>query len=169
MVEAEAKGALSELNLQQPLFVGGVDDEHTVNRDSGVTAGLNGAIQRLVVNGEVWDNLVQRALRHRNVPEYRGPPCGSEWPCQNGGVCTPQRETFKHVQSLTFASSERLHVQMSSRLLRQEVRQRLVLLPPVRSPELTLCPAAADAQDEARPVAFGGSTFLMFAHKAVAA
>jgi hypothetical protein len=63
---------------------------YSINRDSGIMIGLNGAIQRIVVNGEVWDNLVQRAIKHRNVPEYGGPPCGYESPCQNNGLCLPQ-------------------------------------------------------------------------------
>ncbi|RWS04342.1 agrin-like protein [Dinothrombium tinctorium] len=90
----EAKGNLSELNLDQPLYIGGIDDIYAVNKDSGIVVGLNGAIQRIVVNGEIWDNLVQRATAIKNVPEYSGPPCGYENPCINEGICVPQLNDY---------------------------------------------------------------------------
>lgn len=82
------QGSLDELNLDQPLFIGGVSGDTALPRDLGPSAGLDGAIQRLVVNGAVWDNLLARARSSHLVSQYHGPPCGAR-PCRNGGVCTP--------------------------------------------------------------------------------
>ncbi|KAK8377274.1 hypothetical protein O3P69_013725 [Scylla paramamosain] len=84
---------LKELNLNQPLYLGGLENYTTAHPDSGVTMGLNGAIQRLLVNSEVYDNLDERATGGRGVRRYRGPPCQMN-PCENGGVCHPFRNRF---------------------------------------------------------------------------
>ncbi|XP_050719892.1 agrin-like isoform X2 [Eriocheir sinensis] len=84
---------LKELNLNQPLYLGGLENFTTAHPDSGVTMGLNGAIQRLLVNSEVFDNLDERATGGRGVRRYRGPPCQMN-PCENGGVCHPFRNRF---------------------------------------------------------------------------
>ncbi|XP_022661641.1 agrin-like isoform X4 [Varroa destructor] len=88
VVQAVSMGSLDELNLDQPLFIGGVSGDTALPRDLGPSAGLDGAIQRLVVNGAVWDNLLARARSSHLVSQYHGPPCGAR-PCRNGGVCTP--------------------------------------------------------------------------------
>lgn len=73
---------------------------HTLNRDSGITAGLFGAIQRLVVNGNSVEDLVGAALDSRGIQRYFGPPCddpsypGKPPVCQNGGVCHPNFRSF---------------------------------------------------------------------------
>ncbi|KAK3873150.1 hypothetical protein Pcinc_021789, partial [Petrolisthes cinctipes] len=84
---------LKELNLNQPLYLGGLENYTLAHIDSGVTMGLNGAIQRLLVNSEVFDNLEERATGGRGVRRYRGPPCQRN-PCENGGVCQPFRNRF---------------------------------------------------------------------------
>lgn len=84
---------LKELNLNQPLYLGGLENYTMAHPDSGVTIGLNGAIQRLLVNSEVYDNLDERATGGRGVRRYRGPPCQLN-PCENGGVCQPFRNRF---------------------------------------------------------------------------
>ncbi|XP_069945770.1 agrin isoform X4 [Cherax quadricarinatus] len=84
---------LKELNLNQPLYLGGLENYTKAHPDSGVTMGLNGAIQRLLVNSEVFDNLDERATGGRGVRRYRGPPCQLN-PCENGGVCQPFRNRF---------------------------------------------------------------------------
>lgn len=69
------QGALSELNLDQPLYIGGLPDGIAANNKEIAAfseAGLNGAIQRIVVNGEVWDDLLRKATTVKNVPEYGG-------------------------------------------------------------------------------------------------
>jgi hypothetical protein len=65
-----------------------------VNRDAGVTRGLDGAIQRLIVNGQTWQNLAERANseHQRRISRYDGPPCPLSTdanPCLNGGICQP--------------------------------------------------------------------------------
>ena len=66
---------------------------YSLNRDSGITTGLDGAIQRLIVNGDVMDDLVIHAKDSRGITRYVGPPCNDvDDPapkCQNGGICRP--------------------------------------------------------------------------------
>ncbi|XP_064092109.1 agrin-like isoform X6 [Macrobrachium nipponense] len=84
---------LTELNLNLPLYLGGLENYTMAHQDSGVVMGLNGAIQRLLVNSEVLDNLDERARGARGVKRYRGPPCLRN-PCHNGGVCQPFLSRF---------------------------------------------------------------------------
>ena len=69
-----------------------------MNRDSGITTGLNGAIQRLIVNGDVMDDLVILAKDSRGITRYLGPPCNevddSNPKCQNGGICRPYFRSY---------------------------------------------------------------------------
>ncbi|XP_059489146.1 agrin-like isoform X2 [Neocloeon triangulifer] len=95
IVKGSSGPPLNELNLELPFYIGGVPALSEVSRDSGVTIGLNGAIQRVVVNGEVLDDLVKRANSKRGVSHYSGPPCsGNASPCKNGGVCHPRLNSF---------------------------------------------------------------------------
>ena len=55
--------------------------------------GLDGAIQRLIVNGDVMDDLVILAKDSREITRYVGPACNDvddpKPKCQNGGICRP--------------------------------------------------------------------------------
>ncbi len=51
-------------------------------------SGLDGAIQRLVVNGNAVDALVEHARDSLGVSAYAGQPCATN-SCLNGGVCRP--------------------------------------------------------------------------------
>lgn len=76
---------------------------------------LQGAVQRVIVNGEVFEKLMESEAEQQNVAVYRGPPCGpmlathpsssrtsaypvnirdSSSPCQNSGVCQPLLASF---------------------------------------------------------------------------
>lgn len=84
------QASLSELNLEHNLYVGGIPDMELVNPESGVRVGLDGAIQRISVNGDIWDRPLSRALWSHGVRRYRGPPCDSNGTlCLNDGVCVP--------------------------------------------------------------------------------
>lgn len=86
---ASTYGTLNELNLDEPFFVGGHPDlKATALKD--VPSGLNGAIQRIVVNGMIWDDLSERST----TSKYNGPPCGPINPCLNDAVCIAQLNTF---------------------------------------------------------------------------
>nr|XP_033325096.1 agrin-like isoform X2 [Megalopta genalis] len=85
---------LTELNLQMPLYVGGVKHWREVHRLAGAWKGLNGAVQRLMVNGKTYQNLAVNVTQH-NTEIYDGPPCPSnENPCHNGGVCLPLLNSY---------------------------------------------------------------------------
>ena len=76
VVRGSSPPPMTSLNLGQPLMLGGYrwissEEEnedycsifrhlYSVNSESGVVTGLDGAIQRLVVNGEAWTNIATR-------------------------------------------------------------------------------------------------------------
>ncbi|XP_048504803.1 agrin-like isoform X3 [Athalia rosae] len=85
---------LTELNLEMPLYVGGVKHWHEVHKLAGAWTGLVGAIQRLMVNGRTYQNLAVNVTQH-NAVIYDGLPCPSnENPCHNGGVCLPLLNSY---------------------------------------------------------------------------
>ncbi|XP_071039097.1 agrin-like isoform X2 [Parasteatoda tepidariorum] len=89
----ESKEPLSELNLDLPLYLGGYRHLSTINPESGITSRFNGAFQRLVLNGEVVDDLRKVAKSSQDVGHFYGQPCGPN-PCHNGGMCLPQLNNF---------------------------------------------------------------------------
>ena len=104
VVSGMSPGSLTELNLELPLYLGGYRFAYTLNKDSGVVTGLEGALQRLIVNGNAIEDLVEVALDSRGISRYVGLPCDSEYSggknelqagsrkvakCKNGGICTP--------------------------------------------------------------------------------
>ena len=60
--------------------------------------GLDGAIQRLIVNGDVMDDLVILAKDSREITRYIGPPCNDvddpKPKCLHGGICRPYFRTY---------------------------------------------------------------------------
>nr|CAD7261621.1 unnamed protein product [Timema shepardi] len=85
---------LNELNLELPLYIGGVPSLSEVNRDAAMTSGLIGAVQRLIINGHTWESLGERAGNsldsEKGVTHYEGTPCPiNNNPCLNGGICQP--------------------------------------------------------------------------------
>ncbi|XP_049855372.1 agrin-like [Schistocerca gregaria] len=79
-----AKGSsgpsLTELNLELPLYIGGVPREY---EPLGLGPGLDGAVQRVIVNGEVLE-IVDK----KHIKQWSGPPCNFS-ACQNDGICQP--------------------------------------------------------------------------------
>ena len=59
-----------------------------VSVESGILIGLDGAIQRIIINGDTSVNLLRQSLDSQKIREYRGAPC-TENPCDNEGVCVP--------------------------------------------------------------------------------
>ncbi|XP_063988632.1 agrin-like isoform X5 [Diachasmimorpha longicaudata] len=85
---------LTELNLEMPLYIGGVKHWREVHRLAGAWTGLVGAVQRLMVNGKTFQNLAVNFTQH-NTEVYDGLPCPSnENPCHNGGVCLPLLNSY---------------------------------------------------------------------------
>jgi len=86
VVRGSSPPPMTSLNLGQPLMLGGYRHLYAVNAESGVVTGLDGAIQRLVVNGDAWTNIASRADDAMAMGTYQGPPCQNN-PCRNGGTC----------------------------------------------------------------------------------
>ena len=72
-----------------------------INRDSGVLVGLHGAIQRIIINGNSYDQLLSLAVENSGVVIYRGAPCTPN-PCLNDGLCIPVLNTFTCRCTITF-------------------------------------------------------------------
>jgi len=112
--QGRSLGPLSELNLDTALFIGGLRSNLILPRDVPRLSNLQGAVQRVIVNGEVFDKLMENQSELENVAVYRGPPCGhmpithqsrtgshsstthreGSTPCQNGGICQPLLANF---------------------------------------------------------------------------
>ncbi|XP_061162516.1 agrin-like [Saccostrea echinata] len=83
-----SQGILTELNLSNSvLHVGGFNT--SVPSDSQISANFTGVIQRIYINGHLYDNLINSATSTVNIREYHGPPCNVN-PCMNWGVCVPR-------------------------------------------------------------------------------
>ncbi|XP_042215091.1 agrin-like [Homarus americanus] len=92
-VTCPAPGPPHTLTLNTPLYLGGFRLWYLVNRESGILVGLDGALQRLLVNGVVYSRLTEAATEQRGVSVYIGPPCHPN-PCANGGLCVPILANF---------------------------------------------------------------------------
>ncbi|CAL4063227.1 unnamed protein product [Meganyctiphanes norvegica] len=93
-VKGKSRPGEIELNLSTPLYLGGLRDYNAVVPASGVNKGLDGAIQRLMINNEVQENLYELSVGGRGVKKFSGAPCLFN-PCQNGGVCQPILNNFR--------------------------------------------------------------------------
>uniref|UniRef100_A0A0P5E0C2 Agrin n=2 Tax=Daphnia magna TaxID=35525 RepID=A0A0P5E0C2_9CRUS len=149
--EGRSLGPLSELNLDIPLFIGGLRPSLVLPRDVPKLDNLQGAVQRVIVNGEVFEKLMESEAEQQNVAVYRGPPCGhmlathpsssrtsahpvnsrdSSSPCQNGGVCQPLLASFVCKCQTGFLGKR--------------------------------CEKRTDAAEITRPIKFDGKTFLKY-------
>ena len=78
-------GHQNELNLQSPLFVGGVTDYSFIPPVTSVMTGFIGCIRDLQIDGEPVD-AVTDALVGLNIDRCTEPVC-TYIVCQNGGTC----------------------------------------------------------------------------------
>ncbi|KAH9644190.1 hypothetical protein HF086_008679, partial [Spodoptera exigua] len=96
--EQQLESPKRDLNLDTPIFVGGVDDSITLNNNTGVTGGFNGCIADFKLHGEAVD-IVNSTIQSANVKEcnayVRGDIPDTEIGCQchNGGICTTDSST----------------------------------------------------------------------------
>ncbi|GBN42684.1 Agrin, partial [Araneus ventricosus] len=94
VVRGQSKGTLLELNLGEPLYIGGVPEFLPLKYSLVVQVGLDGAIQRMIVNDEVWDDMLSFSTDQRNIEPYNGPPC-TPGICKNNGRCIPILEDYR--------------------------------------------------------------------------
>ncbi|KAL0852381.1 hypothetical protein ABMA28_000578 [Loxostege sticticalis] len=84
----------NDMNLETPMFVGGVDDSIVLNKNTGVSGGFNGCIKDVMVYGDAV-NIVSSSIQSANVQECSKDDRG-DIPeaaticsqCRNGGECT---------------------------------------------------------------------------------
>ncbi|GFY48023.1 hypothetical protein TNIN_260231, partial [Trichonephila inaurata madagascariensis] len=88
-IVGKSKPPLTELNLALPFYIGGVPNTRYVHQDSGVAKGFDGAIHKIILNGEPWTHFTAKAVRAHGIRNYKGPPC-APGACLNGGTCIPR-------------------------------------------------------------------------------
>lgn len=102
-VMGTSPGQHKELNLNEPLYIGGLPFEVVFGVDGALappasppasaagTAFFVGAIQRLIINGRHYDDFISVWEDAIGLGVYEGPPCFGRTggPCQNGGECVP--------------------------------------------------------------------------------
>ncbi|KAM9752573.1 agrin isoform 6-T6 [Menidia menidia] len=89
------------LNLKESLFVGGVPDYSKLPRIAALTEGFKGAIQKILLMSTPILRE-ENALNSSNVLMFQGHPCSQE-PCQNGGRCSPELDTYECACPLGFS------------------------------------------------------------------
>ena len=155
IVSGSSFAPLTELNLETSLFLGGFRYAYTLNRDSGITVGLNGAIQRLIVNGNTIEDLVGHAKDSRGISRYLGPPCDNPNDptpkCLNGGICVPEMSSFK--------------CKCANGFMGQNCEKSTTWATILALLFITLNPLGIADVDDKTPVNFDGKTFLKVANK----
>ncbi|XP_033113619.1 agrin-like [Anneissia japonica] len=91
-VSGSSKGSQRQLNLVGNLFIGGSKDFQFATR-AGITTGFTGAIKKLMIGGEMIDNLIEGALNVVEVTNYQDDVCSMS-PCMDGYVCIKNGTTY---------------------------------------------------------------------------
>uniref|UniRef100_A0A3B4WSB6 Agrin n=1 Tax=Seriola lalandi dorsalis TaxID=1841481 RepID=A0A3B4WSB6_SERLL len=94
-VRGEAPNLHVDLNLKESLFVGGAPDYSRLARVAALTEGFKGTIQKIILMGTPVLRE-EHALRSSDVAMFQDHPCSQE-PCHNGGLCSPQLDTYECV------------------------------------------------------------------------
>ncbi|XP_046396911.1 agrin-like [Ischnura elegans] len=155
---------LSELNLDLPLYVGGIPEAVEVSRDSGVKYGFRGAIQRLVVNGEIHEGAGAGPTGHAratggHVGRYEGPPCHPGHPMENDSTLF---STFaaEWATSPGWAPDFSSPTCLNGGLCRPLLSKFICRCPAAFVGER--CETAVEDVGTKKPVRFTGETFLPF-------
>ncbi|XP_046669711.1 basement membrane-specific heparan sulfate proteoglycan core protein isoform X9 [Homalodisca vitripennis] len=79
-----SSGRMQGLDLSQPLFLGGVPDFSSIQKQNGFTSGFVGCISRLVINNKEDIDIMQEQKDSEGVTSCE--TCAVN-PCMNSGVC----------------------------------------------------------------------------------
>nr|CAB3220652.1 agrin [Phallusia mammillata] len=94
----------SELNVDQPLYLGGVPDYTKIPKATGITTGLVGALQKFEVNGISLSLTPGGGVAQWNVQPFNAHACYHK-PCENGGTCYPRKAEFTCLCAEGYAGS----------------------------------------------------------------
>ncbi|XP_074597901.1 agrin-like isoform X2 [Brevipalpus obovatus] len=97
IIYGDSKGQLNELNLDSSFYIGGVPKTLSSKLSRDVPF-FNGAIQRVVINGQNFEDLVPQSSNLKDIDEYFGPPCyrteSRSSLCLNRGICLPNLDEY---------------------------------------------------------------------------
>ncbi|XP_063001126.1 agrin [Elgaria multicarinata webbii] len=85
----------TSLNLKEPLYVGGAFDFSKLARAAAMSTSFDGAIQKISIKGIplLKEENIRSAVE---ISSFRSHPCTQKpSPCQNGGMCNPQLESYE--------------------------------------------------------------------------
>ncbi|XP_067228326.1 agrin isoform X1 [Chanodichthys erythropterus] len=100
-VRGEAPNQHIDLNLKEPLFVGGAPDFRKVARAAAIKDGFKGAIQKITLMG-IPILKADNALQSSDVSMYPYHPCSNNV-CENEGRCNPLLDRYECICRNGFA------------------------------------------------------------------
>ncbi|XP_068096834.1 agrin isoform X5 [Hyperolius riggenbachi] len=116
-VTGESPTPHTALNLKESLYVGGAPDFSKLARAAAVSTSFEGSIQKITIKGfpVLREENIRKAIE---ISPFDGHPCTQKpYPCQNGGLCTPKKESYDCVCQRGFsgAQCEKATIEKSAR------------------------------------------------------
>ncbi|KAG8434439.1 hypothetical protein GDO86_012708 [Hymenochirus boettgeri] len=105
-VTGESPAPHTALNLKEPLYVGGAPDFSKLARAAAASTSFEGAIQKISIKG-LPVMKEENILSAIEISPFHGHPCIQKPnPCQNGGLCSPDKGDYECVCQRGFSGSQ---------------------------------------------------------------
>ncbi|KAM5140325.1 agrin [Mantella aurantiaca] len=105
-VTGESPTPHNALNLKESLYVGGAPDFSKLARAAAISSSFEGSIQKLTIKGfpVLREENIVNAIE---IATFLGHPCTQKpYPCQNGGLCIPKKESYECVCQRGFSGGQ---------------------------------------------------------------
>ncbi|XP_072282510.1 agrin isoform X1 [Pyxicephalus adspersus] len=105
-VTGESPTPHNALNLKESLFVGGAPNFSKLARAAAVSSSFEGSIQKLTIKGFplLREENIFNAIE---ISTFLDHPCTQKpYPCQNGGLCIPKKESYECVCQRGFSGGQ---------------------------------------------------------------